>query len=463
MSPRTLPEIFSVSQLTKEIKIFFENNYRFIKIIGEVSNLKTPFSGHSYFTLKDDEAQLQAVLFKQRKRFIAKKLSDGQQVICFGQITVYEPRGNYQLIVDSIEPAGAGTIQLEFERLKKRLAAQGYFDEERKQPIPQYPGKIAVISSATGAAFADFLKIVQLRSAGVHIQLYPVRVQGEQAPEEIAQAIRELDASRNHDVIALIRGGGSLEDLQAFNTEQVADAIFRAQRPIITGIGHQINFTIADFCADYRCPTPTAVAEYLIADNTLLKRQLNNLNNRLYSTMRHQLNTAEQRLRYYRRSLGSIRRQMTDAEHKLQLRHAQMLSAMSDVLIAANKHLERAAHQLQLLSPHGKIFLAHNQLESLKQRIHQALFHTLEKKKRELGGTAALLHSVSPLATLARGYSITRKKTEDGTLAVLRSAHEATPGDTVEILLQQGILLCTVEKSEQKDTTHISSSKPEKK
>lgn len=457
MQPASQPEIFSVSQLTKELKNLLENRYQFVRIIGEISNLKTPFSGHSYFTLKDDSAQLQAVLFKQRKRFVDLEMKDGQQVICFGRITVYEPRGNYQLIIDSIEPSGAGQIQLQFEKIKKKLAAQGYFDEERKRPIPQYPEKIAVISSPTGAAFADFLKIVQLRRANVHIQLYPVRVQGESAAPEIAKAIQELDNGQNHEVIVLIRGGGSLEDLQPFNDERVADAICAATLPIVTGIGHQIDYTIADFCADYRCPTPTAAAEHLIADTRALQRQLGINRNRLLLTMRHQLHTLEQQLHYHMRSLRDVTRLLTSADHRLQLSQARMLSAMDEQLAAAASRLEQNSYRLQLHSPQGKITLNQNRLEAVEQRLQQAMAQLLERNTRHLGSTAALLQSVSPLATLARGYSITRKKSATGALTVVRTASEASPGEKVEVLLHGGTLHCLVEKSapKQGDQTGI--------
>ncbi len=451
MDINTSSATLSVSQITTKIKNYLENSYRFVRIIGEISNLKTPFSGHSYFTLKDDSAQLQAVLFKQRKRFVDTVLEDGIQVVCFGQITVYEPRGSYQLVVDSVEPAGSGKLQIEFEALKKKLAEQGYFDEQKKQPIPRFPQKIAVISSPTGAAFADFLKIVQLRGAGVHIQLYPTRVQGEKAPEEIANAIQELDRLQQHDVLVLIRGGGSLEDLQAFNDKRVADAVFQASLPVVSGIGHQIDFTITDFCADQRCPTPTAAAEFLIADRKVLRRQLDIQRNRLVSTIRNQIEKAEQQLQYCRYKLLNSAGQLTRARHQLQLRHAHLISSIATQLTTTEKQLQHYAYRLQLCSPHKQIATAASRLTTVKQQLSQAIRYILQTNQHHLEAKAVLLNSVSPLATMSRGYSITRKRDTQQQAAVIRSAQEVCPGESVEILLYQGTLHCLVKSCEQEN------------
>ncbi len=440
-------KIFTVGEITEKIKTFLEKNYRFIRITGEISNLKTSFAGHSYFTLKDSSAQLQAVLFKQQKRFVDTALDDGQKVICFGRITVYEPRGSYQLVVDSVEPAGAGKIRLEFERVKAQLAAQGYFDEERKQPIPQFAEKVAVISSPNGAAFADFLKIIRLRRANMHIQLYPVAVQGENAPVEIAAAIKALDSLHRHDVLVLIRGGGSLEDLQAFNDKRVAEAIFSAKLPIMTGIGHQIDFTIADFCADHRCPTPTAAAEYLASDSSALQRQLHTLRSRLISRIRHQLESEEQRLRFHRRSLAEIPRQFAAAEHQITLCHTRINAAVCGQISIMQNRIKDQSYRLQLNAPDKKITAGENSLFSLQQRLQQRMMQSLDNNRNKLEKMAALLHSVSPLATLARGYAVARKKVGRQNFQVITRAETTSSGEQIEVLLHQGKLECLIEKT----------------
>ncbi len=447
MAQLSAARIFTVGEITEKIKTFLEKNYRFIRITGEISNLKTSFAGHSYFTLKDNSAQLQAVLFKQQKRFVDTALADGQKVVCFGRITVYQPRGSYQLVVDSVEPAGTGKIRLEFEKVKARLAAQGYFDEEKKQPIPQFAEKVAVISSPKGAAFADFLKIIRLRGANMHIQLYPVTVQGESAPVEIASAISELDSLCDHDVLVLIRGGGSLEDLQAFNDERVATAIFSARLPIVTGIGHQIDFTIADFCADHRCPTPTAAAEYLASDSSALQRQLHILRSRIISRIRHQLESAEQRLRLHSRSLAEIPRQFAAAEHRVALCHTRINAAVYGNINAAENKIRNQSYRLQLNAPDKKITAAENNLSSLQQRLQQGMIQSLDNNSNKLEKTAALLHSVSPLATLARGYAVAGKKEGRQNFQIITRAEDTSPGEKIEVLLHQGRLECVVEKT----------------
>ncbi len=268
MPPPSPQQILPVSEFTRRLKQFYDSTWQFVRISGEISNLKTAFSGHSYFGLKEGGAQLQAVLFKQKKRFVDVELRDGQDVICFGRVTVYEPRGSYQMVVDSVELNGMGELQRQFELLKKKLAARGCFDDTHKRPIPTAPARIAVVSSPEAAAFTDFVQTLKLRGSTARIQLLPVPVQGKEAARKIAAAIDVLAETACHDVIVLLRGGGSLEDLQAFNEECVADSIFDATLPVVTGIGHEVDFTIADLCADRRCSTPTAAAEQLSPDRS---------------------------------------------------------------------------------------------------------------------------------------------------------------------------------------------------
>ncbi|WP_457576291.1 exodeoxyribonuclease VII large subunit, partial [Desulfomarina sp.] len=275
------PTVLTVTELTSSIKTLLEGEYRFIRIKGEVSNLRVPFSGHSYFSLKDSHSQIRAVLFKNQKRFVSHSLEDGQQIICFGRISVYEPRGDYQIIIDSIEHLGTGHLQIEFEKLKTRLASEGLFSHDIKKKIPTLPFKIIIISSPTGAALQDFLKIYSSRNFPACLQILPVRVQGEQAAKEIASAIESANRIKDADILILCRGGGSIEDLWAFNEELTARAIYRSKIPVVTGIGHETDFTIADFCADLRCPTPTGAATAILPDGGELCKILKLLKRRM--------------------------------------------------------------------------------------------------------------------------------------------------------------------------------------
>ncbi len=437
--------ILTVSQLTKSIKTILEKEYRFVRICGEISNLSTPFSGHSYFTLKDSSAQIRGVLFKQQKRFVDLRLKNGQEVICFGRVAVYEPRGEYQLIIDSVELFGTGKLQIAFEQLKQKLSEEGYFDQNIKKKIPDFAGKIAVISSPTGAAFQDFLKIVQLRKSSAHIQLLPVRVQGEKAPAEIAKAITAVDMAAGHEVIVLCRGGGSLEDLWAFNDERVATAIYKASTPVVTGVGHEIDFTIADFCADLRCPTPTAVAERLVPDNSVILKQVHSLKSRLVNRIQQKFTYSNQQVLHNVRMLGNVATVLNDANHRLQLSKSYLIQAMSKLLGEKELRLMTTASKLQTNAPIKKISIREERLAHLKKLLINHTRRIVERKDAEFAQQAALLHSVSPLATLGRGYSITRKYDQNtGDHQVIRNSCEVSAGDRVNVLLHAGEIDCQV-------------------
>src|SRR3989339_768607 len=279
MHPMTSEQIQTVSELTQSIRGVLEISFPFVTVMGEISNLRCPYSGHLYFTLKDDTAQIKAVLFKPQQRYLACTPKDGMKVVCRGRISLYEARGEYQLIVDSLAEKGAGALQLAFDLLKRKLAAEGFFGEERKRPLPLLPEKIALITSPSGAAVHDFLSMAENRFAAVPIEIIPVRVQGSGAMEDIIEAITLCNDRGQNDVIVICRGGGSLEDLWTFNEERLARAIAGSQIPIVSAIGHEIDFTIADLVADYRAPTPTAAAEAVVPSRVQLHAQLHNLRN----------------------------------------------------------------------------------------------------------------------------------------------------------------------------------------
>ena len=272
-----LPHIYTVSALTREIRDRLETYFSLVWVSGEISNLRQPLSGHYYFTLKDAGAQLKAVLFKGTHQHMRTKPQEGKQFLCRGRLTVYEPRGEYQVVVDYLEPLGLGALAQAFEVLKTRLAAEGLFAPELKKSLPFLPKKIAVVTSPTGAAVRDFLRLVKQRYANVEVLIYPVKVQGDQAAGEITQALDELSAYPGVDVIVLARGGGSLEDLWPFNEETVARAIQRCPVPVVSAVGHEVDFTIADFVADHRAPTPSAAVELVVPDKAELERRLTRL------------------------------------------------------------------------------------------------------------------------------------------------------------------------------------------
>ncbi|MGB3221781.1 MAG: exodeoxyribonuclease VII large subunit [Desulforhopalus sp.] len=439
--------ILTVTQLTRSIKNILESEYRFVRISGEISNLKTPYSGHSYFTLKDGSAQIRAVLFKQQKRFTEMTLQDGQNVVCFGRITVYEPRGEYQIIVDSVELFGTGMLQKAFEQLKIRLSEKGYFAAEIKKPLPSYPKKIVVISSPTGAAIHDFLKIVKIRKSPVHILILPVRVQGKEASGEIAEALQKANKIEDVDIIILCRGGGSLEDLWAFNEERVAEAIHRSLIPVVTGIGHEVDFTIADFCADFRCPTPTGVAEKLIPDTHSLHQHLATLRNGLLNRIFRKISFQEQQLLHSIRILGNMKNIFRDSELRLQLSKSYLFQASIRNLVERENRLQTCIRRLQAQAPSNKIVLQEKHLHYLTAQLRNHIQRILERKQMALAEQATLLNSVSPLATLGRGYSIVRKfKTEDKSYQIITRSEEVAIGDEVNVLLSKGQLDCIVSK-----------------
>jgi exodeoxyribonuclease VII large subunit len=444
MLPAVQENILTVTQLTAEIRELLEIRYRFVRVSGEISNLKTPFSGHSYFTLKDAGAQLRVVLFKQQKRFVAEEPADGQQVVVFGRISVYEPRGEYQLIADSLESYGIGKLLRDFEILKKRLADRGLFDVERKKPLPPYPRSIVVITSPTGAAIQDFLKIVAGRNYSLHLRVLPVKVQGKEAPAEIAAALT-LAQDLHADAIVLCRGGGSIEDLWAFNDEKVAEAIFCSTVPVVTGIGHETDSTIADFCADCRCPTPTGAAERLIPDGIALRRQVSALRERLHLYLDHKVQGLEQRLRLQRHRLVSMEQRCSRLEFRLQLSKERLLQAMHEAMAKRERRLVHDASELRRRLSKEGINLRLRHLEHLSERLHHHINRIIAKKEGQLAQLASLLQGLSPLATLARGYAVVRTPSprSDGRDLVVETK-DVEVGDRVDVYLRDGRLDCLV-------------------
>jgi len=391
--------VLKVSQLTYIVKGLLEENFTSVWVEGEVSNLRTPSSGHFYFTLKDENSQIRVVMFRGQGRFLRFRLEDGLHIILRGNVTVYEARGEYQLLAEYIEPAGVGALQLAYEQLKDRLSKEGLFDQGRKRPIPIVPKKVGIITSPTGAAIRDMLHILKRRFANLHILIYPVRVQGAEAPPEIIRAIREMNTMDDLDAIIVGRGGGSIEDLWAFNDEGVARAIYHSKIPVISAVGHETDFTIADFVADLRAPTPSAAAELVVHNKAELEERLNTLYRRLsHNTKGH--------------------------------------------LSLINVHLRRLSGGLR--SPVDKVRQFSQRIDDLSVRLSLSVRQKLEISRRKVERESGILNSLSPLAILNRGYSIT---TSLDTGTVIKEAREVKPGARVGVRVTDGEMECVVEKT----------------
>ncbi|MFA7382991.1 MAG: exodeoxyribonuclease VII large subunit [Desulfurivibrionaceae bacterium] len=436
-------KIQTVSELTQSIRGALEVSFPFVTVVGEISNLRCPYSGHLYFTLKDDTAQIKAVLFKPQQRYLSCPPKDGMMVVCRGRISLYEARGEYQLIVDSLAEKGAGALQLAFDLLKRKLAAEGFFAEGRKKPLPLLPEKIALITSPSGAAVHDFLSMAGKRFAAVPIEIIPVRVQGTGAMEDIIEAITLCNDRGQSDVIVICRGGGSLEDLWTFNEERLAKAIAGSQIPIVSAIGHEIDITIADLVADFRAPTPTAAAEAVVPSREQLHARLDNLKNRLSKTF-------SDRLAFFRHTIASHKKILGDPTSLLD----QFRLTTDHALASLQFAFSRTIHRRQLtLAGLCQVLAGHNpeqRLEYQRQKVHvlgrrlaQAMLRHLERKRTAFEINAGLLHAISPLAVLGRGYSIVQKN--DG--AVIRSCTEVQPGEKISITLARGGIECEVKKT----------------
>jgi exodeoxyribonuclease VII large subunit len=437
--------IQSVSELTHSIRNLIEGEYRFVHISGEISNLKFPFSGHLYFVLKDSAAQIKAVLFKGQKKYLTENIRDGQQVICHGRISVYEPRGEYQLIVDTVDFFGTGLLQLKFEEQKQRLAAEGLFAPENKKELPVFPQDIVLITSPAGAAVHDFLTICKKRKTSARIRILPVRVQGEGAAEEIAAAVGRVNREMDADVIVLCRGGGSLEDLWAFNEECVARAIYASRVPVVTGIGHEIDFTIADFCADLRAPTPTGAAEAIIADNIKLLSGIHKFQGRMSAAILRKLEDCRKQVLYNQRLLGDLGSIFSNSALKLDISVSRLIQSIKALLQNRATSCRQLTRRLHHQAPAVKIAFQQQHLEFLQNTLERQIGTLLERKTTTFQQKIARLDTISPLATLARGYAIvSRRKTISSETEIITKSDQVELKENLEIQLNLGRIQCEV-------------------
>ncbi|MEO5626762.1 MAG: exodeoxyribonuclease VII large subunit [Dokdonella sp.] len=401
-------EVYTPTALTRFVRDLLEDTLPLIWLEGEISNFSRPASGHLYFTLKDSMAQVRCAMFKPRSTWLRFKPGDGIRVLARARVSLYEARGEFQLIVESLEEAGIGALQREFEQLKTRLAAEGLFDTADKRPIPTLPHRIGVITSPTGAAVRDVLSVLARRFPLTHVEILPVPVQGKEAPAAIVAMLKAASKARRYDVLLLTRGGGSLEDLWAFNDESVARAIRASTIPVVAAIGHEIDFTIADFAADLRAPTPSAAAELLVPDAIELAHGFARQRQRIEQMLQRTLESRAQRLDHLLLRLGTQRPQarLARAAERLQMLSRRLVDRMDNGLERRDARLAKARTRLQAQHPQAALARAGERAHVVHMRLQADAARAIERGNSRLGELARTLHAVSPLATLDRGYAI---------------------------------------------------------
>lgn len=428
--------VYTVSRLNREIRTILEQGFAPLVLTGEISNFITPASGHWYFSLKDDKAQIKAAMWRGNNRNQSYRPTNGAQVTVKARVSLYEPRGDYQLIVEHMEPAGEGQLKQEFDALKMRLAAEGLFSSAYKKPLPQNINRIGVITSATGAAIKDILTVLKRRAPQLEVIIYPAMVQGKEAHLHLINQIELANARDEVDVLILGRGGGSLEDLWCFNHEQLARAIFESELPIVSAVGHEIDTTISDYVADVRAATPSAAAELVSPNTQELHNKVTQLVNRLSNAFKHGI--ADKRALatqlQHRLNLCHPRNQLSQKSQRLDELSIALQQAMRNRLYQQERTLNNLTPRLMRQSPDKKLTSASHQLSQLQARLHQAIQHQLQQANNSLALQASRLDSVSPLNVLARGYSIT--KTQQG--KVVKSVGQIKTGDVLVTELVDG-------------------------
>jgi exodeoxyribonuclease VII large subunit len=441
--PRPVRDIYTVSRLNREVRILLERGFGSLWLEAEISNFARPASGHWYFSLKDASAQVRCAMFKQRNMLAAFTPRDGQKVLVRARIGLYEPRGEYQLLVDHMEDAGLGALKRQFEELTAKLAAEGLFAAERKRALPRLPKRIGVITSPTGAAIRDIVHVLARRFPAAAVLTYPVPVQGAQAAAEITAAVALAGRRGECDVLILARGGGSLEDLWAFNDEALARAIVASPIPIVSGVGHEIDFTIADFAADVRAPTPSAAAEIVVPDAHEWLKTVRTLGARLQQAMRRRLNDGRERLRWLmgRAALVSPAARLTQQMQSLDDLEQRLTRGMRQRLTEMRSDFVERRGLLWQLSPIARIRDGAQRHQGLAARLSAAQLQQLRHARERLIPLVRTLQAVSPLATLDRGYAIVSRM--DG--VILRDSAQAPPGTIVEARLAAGKIRAKVE------------------
>ncbi len=446
---RTTPplrETYTVSALNREARALLEGSFPPIWVEGEVSNLARPSSGHVYFVLKDAAAQVRCALFRSQFRLVAVPPRDGMHVIVRARVTLYEGRGEYQLIVEHLEEAGEGALRRAFEVLKMRLAQEGLFDAARKRPLPRLPKRIGLITSPTGAVIHDIVTTLRRRFPAIPILLYPVTVQGKAAAGPIAEALRTAGLRRDCDVLILARGGGSLEDLWAFNEEIVARALVACPIPVVSAVGHETDFTIADLAADVRAPTPTAAAELASPDSAEWLERFRHIETQLVRCLRDRLRERAQRLDWLAARVIHPRARLAHLAQRLDAIARRLQYAQSHRMHRARAAMNDLSTRLERRSPLARVRACSTDCRHLYERLAHALARRLDDGRRRLAHFAHTLNALSPLATLDRGYAIVRSETG----AIVRDAAAVAPGESIEARLARGSLACVVKERREK-------------
>ncbi len=437
------PKIYTVSALTEEIKDILEEHFDFVWVEGEISNFRSPSSGHYYMVLKDEKAQIRAVMFRPQTRYLKFTPEDGMKVIVQGRVGVYQPRGEYQIILDYLEPLGIGALALAFEQLKEKLAAQGLFDEEIKRPLPLLPQRVAVITSPTGAAIRDFLKIIHRRFANIEIIVVPVKVQGDEATAEMVEALDTVNRELNVDVIVLTRGGGSLEDLWAFNKEELALAIRASRIPVVSAVGHEIDMTISDLAADFRAPTPSAAAELIVMEKESLVERFKGISGRLELYMKTTLSNLNQQLALLAKGLRDPRKGIADSWMRLDELHGWLLKLIDLTIKERQKNVRGESRALLLYSPIKLLGSLEQQINFQRRALILMILKRLKENRMALSHFGERLKDLNPSSVMERGYSITRKLPEK---VILKDVSGLAKGDQVGVTLAKGELVCQIEK-----------------
>ncbi|HEU4926174.1 MAG TPA: exodeoxyribonuclease VII large subunit [Vicinamibacterales bacterium] len=440
---RARRRIVTVSEVTAEIRSALESGFGELWIEGEISNCRVWNTGHVYFTLKDPAAQLKAVMFRSAYRYLKFKIEDGIHVVARGRLGVYEPKGEYQLVCEHLEPQGRGALQLAFEQLKRKLQAEGLFAADRKRPIPSLPRKIGIVTSLDGAALRDILKVLGRRHPNAHIVVRPVRVQGDGAADDIARALKAIAKVPGIDVVIIGRGGGSIEDLWAFNEESLARTIAACAVPVISAVGHEVDVTIADFVADLRAPTPSAAAEMVVTAKEEFGARIDRLHGRLTAAMRSDIQRRRNVLHVLtsRRGLAGWHvRVALQGRHVSELTHALRRSATALVARRAREHQGRVS-RLEANDVRRRLAAMRGRVGAADSRLHAIAGRVGERARARFAALTGRLETLSPLAVLARGYAVCWN---DDRTAIIRQASAVTPGDRVRVTLHEGELDCEV-------------------
>ena len=434
--------IYTVSELTKKIKALLEEKYPFIWINGEISNFKIPASGHYYFTLKDDAAQISAVMFRGQNKRLKFLPEDGMSVTGYGRVSVYAPRGAYQIILEYLEPSGVGALQAAFEQLKVKLSEEGLFDASFKKPLPFLPQKICLITSATGAVVHDMIRVMGRRFPNIHIEIIPVSVQGDSALDAICAAIDLINYRYDADLAILARGGGSLEDLWPFNSEKMARAIFASDIPIVSAVGHETDYTIADFVADLRAPTPSAAAEIVVPVKTELVNRAHQLTRQLVSGFSGFLNQQQRHIQQLTDRLVHPKKRLDDLKLRLDDYSERLHGAFKRGVRREAERLQWRTDRLYKNTPQAMIQLRRNQLIQLSSQMRAAAEAHITTRALTLRALNGRLYALSPAAVLDRGYSIARRVSDH---SIIRDAAAVQSGELLEVLLAKGTIICRAE------------------